>query len=92
MSEVKQFRIVNISNASFPIDVYIADTNANNKTFIGTINSGPVPPTVTFNTTIPAIFEGADEVMLIMIDSNNCEIFKVLDCTYCIYQIVITKI
>lgn len=89
---MKQVRIVNISNSSYPIDVFIADINANNKTSIGTINPGPVPPTALFNTSIPSIFQGADEVMLILKDNNGCEIFKVLDCTYCIYQIVITEI
>lgn len=92
MFEVKQVRIINISNASYPIDVSIADTNANNKVSIGTINPGPVPPTATFNATIPTLFQGADEVMLILTDNNGCEIFKILDCIYCIYEIVITEI
>jgi hypothetical protein len=90
--KVKQVRIVTISGATYPINVYIADVNANNKTFIGVINSGPVPPTVTFNTSIPTIFQTASEVMLILTDNNGCEIFKILDCTYCIYQIIITEI
>ena len=89
---MKQLRIVTISGATYPIDVYIADTNANNKNYIGTISAGPVPPTVNFNVTIPSIFQTADEVMLIMSDANECEIFRILDCTYCIYEIVITEI
>lgn len=92
MFDVKQLRIVTISGASYPIDVYIADINANNKSFIGVINSGPVPPTVTFTTTIPTIFQTASEVMLILTDNNGCEIFKILDCTYCTYEIIITEI
>lgn len=89
---MKQVRIVNITNASYPIEVFIADTNANNKVSIGTINPGPVPPVTTFSTTIPPIFLTADEVMLILKDNNNCEIFKILDCLYCIYEIVITQV
>lgn len=92
MSKLKQVRVINISNSSYPVDVSIADINANNKVSIGTINPGPVPPTVTFNTTIPSLFQGADEVMLILTDNNGCEVFKILDCLYCTYEIVITEI
>lgn len=89
---MKRLRIVNIDNASFPVNVFIADTNANNKVSVGTINPGPVPPTAIFTTSIPDIFQTADEVMLIIEDNNNCQTFKILDCLYCIYQIVITKL
>lgn len=92
MSKLKQVRVINISNSSYPVDVSIADVNANNKVSIGTINPGPVPPTATFNTTIPSLFQSADEVMLILTDNNGCEVFKILDCLYCTYEIVITKI
>jgi len=89
---VKQVRVVNITSAAYPIDVSIADLSLNNKVSIGTINSGPVPPTISFNTSIPAIFQTADEVMLILTDINGCQTLKILDCIYCIYEIVITEI
>lgn len=89
---MRQIRIENISGGTYPLNVYIADIYGNNKNLIGAVSAGPVPPTVTFNTTIPQIFQGADEVMLILTGNNGCEIFKILDCTYCTYQIIISLI
>lgn len=89
---MNQIRVINITGATYPVNVSIADSNGNNETSIGTINPGPVPPTATFNTTIPPLFNGAEEVMLILTDTNGCKIFKILDCTYCTYEIVITEI
>lgn len=85
-----QVRITNISGGTYPIDVYIADVYGNNQTLLGTINSGPVPPTVEYNSTIPSIFETAPEIMILLTDANNCSVFKILDCTYgCAFQITI---
>ena len=57
---------------------------------MGTISSGPVPPTVKYNNVIPAIFNTAPEIMLKLVDNNNCEIFKILDCTFgCAFEITI---
>lgn len=88
---MKQVRIIEVSGGTLPITVYISDKNGNNITNIGTISS-TVPPTISFNTTIPTIFQTADEVLLTLIDTNNCKTIHLLDCTYCIYEITITEL
>jgi hypothetical protein len=88
---MKQVRITLISGTTYPIDVFIADVYGNNRSLLGTIVSGPVPPTVTYNTVIPSIFNTAPEVMLLMVDSEGCETFKILECTYgCAFEITIS--
>jgi hypothetical protein len=85
-----QIRITDISGGTYPINVYIADVYGNNRSFLGEITSGPVPPTVNYNTVIPSIFSTAPEVMLLLVDSEGCEIFKILDCTFgCAFEITI---
>jgi hypothetical protein len=85
-----QVRITDISGGTYPISVYIADVYGNNSTLLGTIDTGPVPPTVNYNTVIPSIFQNAPQIMLTLIDSNNCQVFKILDCTFgCDFQITI---
>lgn len=69
-----------ISGGTFPVNVFIADKYGNNKSQIGTVNPGPVPPPVKYNITIPPIFDTAETVMLILEDVNGCVIFKLLDC------------
>jgi len=87
---MNQVRITEISGGTFPINVYISDVYGNNQTLLGTINSGPVPPVVEYNTVIPSIFSTAPEIMLKMIDSNNCGVFKILTCTFgCAFEITI---
>ncbi len=87
---MNQIRINNISGGTYPISVYIADSLGNNETFLGVINPGPVPPVVTYNSTIPSIFYTAPQILLKLIDSNNCQIFKLLDCTFgCAFQITV---
>ena len=87
---MKQVRITLISGTTYPIDVFIADVYGNNRSLLGTIVSCPVPPTGTYNTVIPAIFNTAPEVMLLMVDSEGCETFKILECTYgCAFEIII---
>lgn len=87
---MNQVRITEISGGTFPINVYISDVYGNNQTLLGTINSGPVPPTVTYNSVIPTIFNTAPEIMLKLTDSNDCEIFKILQCTFgCAFEITI---
>jgi hypothetical protein len=84
-----QVRITSISGGTDPISVYIADVYGNNKSFLGTISSG-VPPTVAYNSVIPAIFQTAPEIMLILTDSLGCEVFQILDCTFgCAFEITI---
>jgi hypothetical protein len=85
-----QITITDISGGTYPISVYIADVYGNNRYLLGTINSGPVPPTVYYNTVIPTIFNTAPEIMLLLVDDNDCEIFKILDCTFgCAFEITI---
>ena len=90
---MKQVRITLISGATYPIEVFIADVYGNNRSLLGTIFSGPVPPTVTYNTVIPSIFNTSPEVMLLMVDSQGCETFKILECTYgCAFEIIISRL
>ena len=85
-----QVRITEISGGTYPISVYIADVYGNNQTLLGTISTGPVPPTVYYNTVIPSIFQTAPQIMLTLVDSNNCTVFKILDCTFgCAFEITI---
>ena len=85
-----QVRITEISGGTYPVNVYIADVYGNNQFLLGTINSGPVPPTVSYNSVIPSIFSTAPEIMLKLIDSNGCQIFKILDCTFgCAFEITV---
>ncbi len=85
-----QVRITEISGGTYPISVYISDLYGNNQTLLGTISAGPVPPTVEYNTVIPPIFATAPEIMLKLVDNNNCEVFKILSCTFgCTFQITI---
>lgn len=84
-----QVRITSISGGTFPISVYIADVYGNNKSLLGTISSG-VPPTVSYNSVIPSIFDTAPEIMLILTDSSGCEVFQLLECTFgCAFEITI---
>jgi hypothetical protein len=86
-----QVRITDISGGTYPISVFISDVYGNNQTLIGTIATGTtVPPTVYFNTVIPSIFQTAPQIMLTLVDANNCSVFKILDCTFgCTFQITI---
>ena len=84
-----QIRITEISGGTLPINVYLADVYGNHKTLLGTISS-TVPPVQTYNSTIPQIFQTAPEVMLLLEDANNCEVFKILNCTFgCAFEITI---
>lgn len=85
-----QVRIDSISGGTYPISVYIADYYGNNSFLLGTISGGPVPPTVTYNSVIPSIFNTAPQIMLKLIDSLGCEVFQILDCTFgCAFNITI---
>jgi hypothetical protein len=66
---------------STPIDVFVADYNGNNKTFLGTITgatSTPVPPIVYEYP--PSLFDGIESVMVILVDSNGCQNLKIINC------------
>jgi hypothetical protein len=85
---MNQIRITEISGGTYPVSVYISDIYGNNSSLLGTVSSGPVPPVVYFNNVIPSIFLGANQIMLTLIDDNDCEIFKILDCTFgCAFNI-----
>jgi hypothetical protein len=91
---MRQIRIVNISGETYPVDVFIADIYGNYQTYLGTITSGtaPNPPfsSVNYTTQIPPIFNTAPAIMLLLVDSNGCRIFKILDCTFgCYFDITI---
>jgi hypothetical protein len=86
-----QIRLEFIYNGSFPVDVFISDIYGNNSSQLGTIDPGPVPPQVMYNTVIPSIFNTAPQVMLTLRDNDGCEVFKILDCTFnCALEIIIT--
>jgi hypothetical protein len=90
---MRQIRITEISGATWPVDVYIADVYGNNETYLGTITNSTQPTpysAVTYTTQIPPIFNTAPEIMLIMEDAAGCRIFKLLECTFgCFFDIVI---
>ena len=87
-----QVRITGITGGTYPISVYISDVYGNNSTLIGSINPGPVPPTVSYNTVIPSIFSTAPEIMLTLTDSNGCSVFKILSCDFgCAFEITIEE-
>jgi hypothetical protein len=65
-----------------PISVYISDVYGNNQSLIAVINSGPVPPIISYTSVIPTAFNTAPQVVLTMTDSDECEIFKTLQCTF----------
>ena len=58
-----QVRITEITGGTYPIDVYISDVYGNHQTLLGTINPGPVPPIVEYNTVIPSIFQTAKSII-----------------------------
>lgn len=88
-----QVRIDFISGASYPVTVYIADVYGNNETLLGSINAGPVPPEVSYNSVIPPIFYTAPQIMLILRDASGCELFKILDCTFgCAFDITVSLV
>lgn len=94
---MRQIRITEITGATFPVNVYIADVNGNYESFLGTITSAeaPNPPfsSVNYTTQIPAIFNTAPAIMLLMIDDQGCQIFKILECTFgCYFEIIVELI
>jgi hypothetical protein len=77
-----QIVVTEISGATYPINVYISDVYGNNQSLIAVINSGPVPPIISYTSVIPTAFNTAPQVVLTMTDSDECEIFKTLQCTF----------
>jgi hypothetical protein len=92
---MRQIRVVEISGVTYPVDVYISDTNGNNQSLLGTITSGTAPnpffTSVNYTTQIPTIFNTAPAIMLTMIDSVGCKILKNIDCSFgCYFELVLT--
>lgn len=67
------------SGSTFPIQVYVSDVYGNNSVLIDTITSGPIPPEV-YITSVPEIFNNEPQVMVTLVDSNDCSIFHIVDC------------
>lgn len=91
---MREIKISIISGATYPVNVYISDTNGNNESLLGTITSGeaPAPPStfVIYNSQIPPIFNTAPAIMLTMIDSVGCRIMKIIECSSgCDFDIII---
>ena len=86
-----QVRITEITGGTLPINVFISDIYGNNQFQLGTIVTGTtVPPTISYNTTIPPIFQTAPQIMLTLIDDVGCQAIKILDCTFgCTFNITI---
>lgn len=86
-----QVRLTEISGGTYPIQVYIADVYGNYPFLLSTLSTGTtVPPIIYYNTTIPAIFQTAPQIMLKLVDANGCEAIKILDCTFgCTFNITI---
>jgi hypothetical protein len=77
--------ITSVSGTS-PFDFYVCGLDLNNCQFIGSASTAN--PTVIF--TLPEIFSGASSIILKMIDSLSCEIFKVITCdTTCTFDVII---
>lgn len=72
-----------------PFTFYVCGLDLNNCYLIG--SGSTATPTLTF--ILPQIFVGAPQIILKMIDSNGCEIFKVLTCdTTCPFDIIINAV
>lgn len=77
---MNQVVIEEITGVLYPVEVYISDIYGNYRTFLGTINPGPVPPQIEYDNEIPSIFNNAPIIKLTLIDSNECEIYSDLIC------------
>jgi hypothetical protein len=88
-----QVRIEAISGCTYPMSVYVSNIFGNYETLIGTINPGPVPPSESFSSTIPEIFDTAPEIMVKVVSSEGCETTKILECTYgCAFEIIVEEV
>lgn len=86
-----QVRITGITGGTYPINVFISDKYGNYQTLLGAIATGTtIPPTVSYNSVIPPIFQTAPEILLTLVDANNCQVVKLLDCTFgCAFNITV---
>jgi len=76
---MSQIQLNSISGVVYPVDLYVSDVYGNNKAFLGTITSGPIPPVTDF-TNLPSIFNTAPAVMITLVDANLCEKFEIVAC------------
>lgn len=67
------------TGTTFPINIYVSDVYGNNSTLVQTISSGPIPPEVYI--TLPQIFNNAPQIMVTLVDANNCIVFHILSPT-----------
>jgi hypothetical protein len=79
---MKSIEIENIVDGTYPISVYISDIYKNNNVLIGTINSDPYPSIISFDTSIPEIFNNIEEILINLVDANQCERLKKLECDF----------
>lgn len=68
-----KIQINNITGVEYPVNVYVADVYGNNRVFLTTISTGPVPPIV-FYTNLPSIFDTAPAVMVIIIEIGRAHV------------------
>lgn len=60
-----------------PLNVYVSDVNGDYETYVATIvNTSSLPVTIG----VPTIFDGANQIMITIKDSNSCSYFKIIDC------------
>lgn len=74
------------ATGSSPFSFYMCGLDLNNCNYVGSANT--ITSSVQFD--LPTIFNGASQVILKMIDSNNCEEIKIIDCDdNCTFQVII---
>ena len=83
---------ISLVSGNVPISVFVANVYGDNQTLIGTIsNTGAIPPDANFYP--PALFNSAEQIMLTLVDSEGCEKFEILDCTFgCAFVISVEAI
>lgn len=73
-----QIQILTTSFIFTSYNVFVCDVYGNNCVLVANVIP-PQPPTLTIG--IPSQFNTAPAVGIKVVDSNNCEIFKVFDCS-----------
>lgn len=69
-----------------PYDFYVCDIYENNSFLLGSVSTDSPDPIFT----LPSLFNSAPQIMIKMIDGNNCEIKKILTCDLtCSFQVII---
>jgi hypothetical protein len=69
-----------------PYDFYVCDIYENNCSLLGSISTAS--PDQTF--TLPTLFNYAPQIMIKMVDANDCEIKKIISCDLsCGFEVII---